>query len=77
MVVKMPEYSNIEPSPCPEQCKGCGHQKPDETCHIYAFPAMRWTGLPCPMATHRKKEDPKQPEKPLNPIKASKRKMGK
>jgi hypothetical protein len=75
----MPEhnnYSNIDPSPCPEQCQGCSRRTPGNTCNVYALPEMRWTGRPCPMATHMKKEE-KKTEVHVDPIKASKRSMRK
>ena len=72
----METFSNIEPSPCPEQCAGCAHRTKENTCPKYALPIMRWTGRPCAMATHLPKAE-KKAEVKVDPIKASKRSMGK
>lgn len=67
-------------SPVTEDCQGCGRVVEKEGgifCGVYPQPSVKWrnNGI-CNMATHRKVEVTKTEQK-INPLKASKRKMGK
>jgi hypothetical protein len=58
-----------------EKCKGCVHAH-EKVCEIYVYPEPKWEAeKTCPMATNIKKPD-KISAKLLDPIKASKRKIG-
>ena len=60
-----------------EKCFGCAHMFPDtRVCKVYMNASAKWSAGNCPMATHLKKKV-EQVQKALDPIKASKRKMGK
>ena len=62
-----------------EKCNGCSKavEVANKTvCTVYAFPESKWSGGNCPMATHLEKKETKK-EKMINPLKASKRSMGK
>lgn len=66
--------------PVVEDCQGCGRIVENEGgvfCGVYPKPSLKWrnNGI-CNMATHRKVEVVKSDQK-VNPLKASKRKMGK
>ena len=61
-----------------EQCEGCGRTEEWPTgkyCASYPAPEKHWKVGLCNMATHVKVEEEKQ-QKMLNPLKASKRKVG-
>lgn len=58
-----------------DKCIGCGNIEM-EFCRVYVYPAARWSAGNCPKNTHIKKAVEEQ-KKALDPIKASKRKMGK
>lgn len=63
-----------------EECEGCARKFENASgvfCMVYPEPAVKWrnNGI-CNMATHRKVEVSKTEQK-VNPLKASKRKMGK
>jgi hypothetical protein len=66
---------DIAVGPVVDQCHGCAHIF-ENRCRIYYLPEVKWIAGVCPMATHRKKAA-EQKEKFVDPIKASKRKMGK
>ncbi len=64
--------------PVVEQCEGCSRTEewPDgRYCQSYPAPAKHWSIGLCSMATHIKVEEEKT-QKMLNPLKASKRKVG-
>ncbi len=56
-----------------DQCKGCGKIVNEFFCSSYLFPYAKWRIGNCPLATHIPRDDPGQPGKKLNPIKASKK----
>jgi len=71
--------------PVDDRCLGCGNiitQPPMlevpavNLCRVYINPESRWSSGNCVMATHLKKKVEME-AKALDPIKASKRKMGK
>jgi hypothetical protein len=64
--------------PIIEACLGCGKIIQDglrEVCRNYPVPKAMWRTRNCLMATHLKKIVPE--EKKVNPLKKSKRSMGK
>lgn len=66
--------------PIVDKCEGCSRitEFPSgKYCSSFTEPVLKWLKGNCPMATHVKKvvEEPNQ--KKLNPLKASKRSMGK
>jgi len=61
--------------PIVQQCADCG-LRDGNFCKVYRVPESKWTQMSCPMATFLKKPA-EQKEKTVDPIKASKRKMGK
>jgi len=69
-----------------ESCNGCEHIKdggigPEENqdlyCIRYADPLAQWKYRKCAGRTHNLSASPKELGKQLNPLKASKRAMGK
>lgn len=61
-----------------DKCEGCSRTEPWPTgsyCTSYPAPEKHWKVGLCNMATHIKVEEEKQ-QKMLNPLKASKRKVG-
>jgi hypothetical protein len=70
---------------CPVECEGCDRRmirpglldlKQFFLCNCYEFPQSKWeNGKKCPMRSHMKEEN-KIEQKEIDPIKASKRKMG-
>ena len=64
--------------PIIEQCLGCDRviqNKEKQVCKIYPAPKSMWRTRNCLMATHLKREV--REEKKVNPLKQSKRSMGK
>jgi hypothetical protein len=60
-----------------EECQGCGKVESfsaGEYCTSYANPAVKWEFGRCNFATHMKAE--KSDSRKVNPLKASKRSMG-
>jgi len=72
----------MQKDPIVEECNGCGRtvvgpEPGTACCRVYPMPGAQWRGIrKCPMATHLKKEVKEDTFK-LNPLKASKRSMGK
>jgi len=62
--------------PVVPQCMGCNRIEEDGYCRVYANPIAQWRNKNCNMSTHIEKEVKKDDFK-LNPLKASKRSMGK
>jgi hypothetical protein len=61
-----------------EACFGCSRivqNEQDQVCKVYIVPKAMWKNRNCIMATHIKKEAIE--EKMMDPLKASKRSMGK
>ena len=66
--------------PIVEQCEGCGKISEfasGKYCVSFPEPSAKWQKGNCPMGTHVKKVVEETPQKKLNPLKASKRSMGK
>jgi hypothetical protein len=62
---------------CPEQCTGCERRATDGYCTTYSYPSSWWRlGKRCPFHPQTLKGEAKG-DKKLNPLKASKRSMGK
>jgi hypothetical protein len=58
------------------ECLGCGHIDKSDHCARYREPGLQWSSFrKCVMRTHNKSAQVAS-EKPINPIKASKRSMG-
>ncbi len=61
--------------PVVERCKGCGRIgvfQAGEFCLACPDPSVKWTNRECNMATHIVREKSSEPEKMVNPLKASK-----
>jgi hypothetical protein len=63
-------------TPVVEKCKGCIYVLENHLCKVYYHPETKWTGLNCPMCSTTVREVAEE-KKALDPIKASKRRMGK
>jgi len=64
-------------TPVVEKCKGCTYVLENQLCKVYYWPDMKWgDARKCQMCTTTVKEVAEE-KKALDPIKASKRKMGK
>jgi len=59
--------------PVISKCLGCEHIKSGTHCDTYMFPETKWSAGNCPRATNVEKTA--EIVKPLDPIKASKRKV--
>lgn len=63
---------------CPEQCIGCERREGDGYCTTYSYPPSWWrNGKTCPFHPRGKIRVKEDKDFKLNPLKASKRSMGK
>ena len=73
-------YNGGRCHPIVDQCNGCSKTLEFPSglyCTSFTEPAAKWNGKSCPLGTHLKKETQENGQKRLNPLKASKRSMGK
>ncbi len=73
-------YNGGRCHPIVDQCEGCDKSteySSGKFCTSFTEPATKWNGRSCPLATHVKKDSEENGQRKLNPLKASKRSMGK